>query len=238
MFNRVFLLCLLEALLLASPNRAQTTDNIKVIRKQMDELQRSLKQIQKEIEGIQSALLVLARQGRSDQKQSIRLNLDGVPFQGEKTAKVTVVEYFDYQCPFCGLFAVRTLPQFESEYVRTGKVKLVMREFPFETNHPQALKAAEAARCADDQASFWPMHSKLMDNPGALDRPSLSRYAKDIGLNLGVFDACIDTDKYTERIRQDVAEGLKAGVSGTPLFLLGLTEGGGTSFKSLQVLEG
>lgn len=169
---------------------------------------------------------------------SLDLVVDDNPFRGDKSAKVTLVEYFDYQCPFCASFEDETMPQVSSDYVLRGKVKYVVRDFPLVAEHPYALQASEAAHCANDQGKFWRMHDALLGNSDALDRPKLSLYAQDIGLDLASFDKCVDSGKYTSTIKANMAAGTKAGVVGTPTFFLGVTDSSGQKIVSLRRLEG
>jgi protein-disulfide isomerase len=96
------------------------------------------------------------------------LNLKGDPFKGEKNAKVTLVEFSDYQCPFCARHVRATLPPLESEYIATGKIKYVFRNFPIASIHPLAFKAHEAANCSGEQDKYWEMHDRLFANSKAL----------------------------------------------------------------------
>jgi protein-disulfide isomerase len=151
-----FFLPLLAALLFPSANPAQTSDDLKSLKKQIDEIQEGQKEIRKQIEALRDLLLI--RQNLVHPGAPVDLDLEGAPFQGNPRAKVTLVEFFDYQCPFCGLHFSRTLPKLMIEYVHAGKVKYVLRDLPLEMMHPHAFKAAEAASCAEDQGKFWPMH--------------------------------------------------------------------------------
>jgi protein-disulfide isomerase len=129
------------------------------------------------------------------------------------------------------------LPQLDREYIQTGKVKYVFRHFPL-SSHKQAFKAAEAANCAGEQGKFWQMHARLFENQGALSVEDLSRYAQSLDLDWPKFQQCLEGGKYAAAIRQDIEEGQKAGVSGTPTFFLGLTEPGGSKVKVLKVIRG
>jgi protein-disulfide isomerase len=133
-------------------------------------------------------------------------------------ARVAVIEYSDFECPFCGKFARETLPALEAKYVRTGKVLLVFRQFPLPI-HALAYKAAEGTLCAGRQDRFWEMHDQLFLNR-ALDEGSLRRYARVIGLNEQQFESCLQGEA-ADAVRQEVESGKTLGVSGTPTFLLG-----------------
>jgi len=144
-------------------------------------------------------------------------SVDDDPFIGEEDAPVTVIEFTDYQCPFCGRHFTQTFGQIKSTYIDTGKVKYVTRDYPL-SFHPFAQKAAEATECAEDQGKFWEMHDKLFANQTALDIPSLKTYAGSLGLNQATFDSCLDGGTHAAEVQKDLADGQAAGISGTPGF--------------------
>lgn len=147
------------------------------------------------------------------------ISVDDDAFLGKENAPVTIVEFSDYQCPFCERFYLQTLDQLKKEYIDTGKVKLVYRDFPLEF-HPYAQKAAEAAECAGEQGKYYQMHNKLFENQVAIDIPDLKKYAKDIGLNTAQFNTCLDTGKMKSEVENDYQEGISYGVTGTPAFFI------------------
>ncbi len=132
---------------------------------------------------------------------------------GDKNAKVTLIEFSDFQCSFCARHNP-TLDKILSDY--QGKVRLVFRHFPLTNIHPYAAKAAEASECANDQGKFWEMHDKLFANQDKLTVADLKQYAKDLGLNQSKFDGCLDSGKYTDQINKQSAEAQAAGITGTP----------------------
>ena len=141
-------------------------------------------------------------------------------FRGEEDAPVTMIEFSDFQCPFCGRFFTQTLPLIEEQYLKTGKVKFVYKDFPLESIHPMALPAALAARCAGEQGKFWEYHDIIFENQALLSDSSLKQWASDLGLNTGDFNSCLDSQKYLSEIRKDLQEGEAAGIRGTPGFLI------------------
>ena len=156
-------------------------------------------------------------------KADIKIGDD--PVIGNKDAKVTIIEFSDYQCPFCQRFFEQTLPQIDQEYIKTGKVKLVYKDFPLNAIHPQAQKAAESANCALEQNKYWEYHDALFrrgsewsGNDKAVD--VFKSIAKDLKLDTKKFDSCLDTSKYAAEISKDTAEGSAAGVTGTPAFFI------------------
>jgi protein-disulfide isomerase len=138
------------------------------------------------------------------------------PSKGVSDAKVTIVEFSDFECPFCTR-AEDTVKQVMQKY--EGKVRLVYRDFPLPF-HPNAAKAAEAARCAGDQGKYWEMHEKLFANQKALEPAALKGYAKDLGIDQGKFDKCLDSGEKAKLVADDRKAGEDAGVSGTPAFFI------------------
>jgi len=134
------------------------------------------------------------------------------------------MEFSDYQCPFCARHFRETLPQLEKDYIITGKVKYVFRNFPIESIHPLAFKAAEAANCAGEQGKYWEMHDRLFANQKTLTPPDLSRHAKAIGLDMAQFQPCLDSGAQAAKIRADIQDGVALRVKSTPTFLLIQTE--------------
>lgn len=138
---------------------------------------------------------------------------------GNANASVTIIEFSDFECPYCGKFFTETLPLIKQNYINTGKVKLVYRDFPL-SFHPDSEKAAEAAECAGEQSKYWEMHDKLFEDQTALSVDNLKQYAKDIGLDSAKFNSCLDSGKMSTEVQKDLADGQSYGVSGTPTFFI------------------
>ncbi len=128
------------------------------------------------------------------------------------------------------------MPQIEKEYLETGKVKHMFMDFPLPM-HKNAQKASEAGHCAGDQGKFWEMHDKLFENSRALGAENLLKYAEALGLDMKKFKECLDGGKSAEQIKKIMAEGVKAGVTGTPAFLLGFVESDG-KVKAVKKISG
>ena len=139
---------------------------------------------------------------------------------GATNASVVMVEYSDFQCPYCGRFYTQTEQQIMDAYVSTGKVRFVYRHFPLSQVHSYAEKAAEASECAADQGKFWEYHNKLFENQKSLYLNSLKQYASDIGLNSTQFNTCLDSGVMQQRVSQDYKAGASSGVSSTPTFFV------------------
>src|SRR4029453_6325636 len=125
---------------------------------------------------------------------------------GAPSAKVVMIEFSDYQCPFCGRYANETFAPLMAQYVNTGKIRYIFKNFPLEGIHPLAEKAAEAAECMGEQGKYWEAHERLFKNQKALDAKQLSEHALALGLNVPKFQQCLDTGKYTAKVKADAAE--------------------------------
>jgi protein-disulfide isomerase len=165
------------------------------------------------------------------------ISVEGAPFKGDENAKLTLIEFTDYESPFCARHARETMPRIEKDYIQTGKVKYVVRNFPVEIIHKSAFRAAEAARCAGEQGKFWEMHARLLAAQKALDPQGLSESAGALGLDVAKFQACLDSGKDAATIRKDLAEAEKVGVRATPTFFFGLTQANGSKITAVRMLR-
>jgi protein-disulfide isomerase len=163
------------------------------------------------------------------------LSVRGETFRGDSGARVALIEYADFECPYCGEYERKTFPQILSDYIQTGKVKYFYRDLPLPM-HARALPAARAARCAGEQGKYWEMYDSLFAKQNALSAPALLDRAQTLGLDTAKFTECQSSEKYTADIQKSVSEALKLGIDGTPTFFLGVVEPGGdvTIEKRLQ----
>lgn len=175
------------------------------------------------------------------QKVAVPADLAGsAPSLGNPDAPVTIVEFGDFQCPFCGRFFQTTEKQIIEQYVKTGKARFVYRDFAF--LGPESEWAANAAECANEQGKFWQYHDYLYghqqgENAGAFSKDNLKSFARALGLNTAQFDQCFDSDKYLEAVHRDTEEGRSAGISGTPgTFVNGRLVQGAVPFAQFQVV--
>ena len=202
-------------------------------------LQRELQTIKEMLQGRQAPTAAPAQApAPAPEAQTVVLSIDGAPIKGDKNAKVTLVEFTDYQCPFCSRHFRDTLPQIENDYIKTGKIRYILKEFPLESIHPLAFKAAEAANCSGEQEKYWEMHDRLFANQNALAAQQLPGHAEALGLDAGKFKACLDSGKYAAKVRKDLNDAQKAGATGTPTFFLGLTDSKGSEVRSVRKLVG
>jgi protein-disulfide isomerase len=152
--------------------------------------------------------------------------LEGAEFRGRRDARVALVEYSDFQCPYCSKFANVTLPEIVKRYVETGKVLLVFRHLPLGSRHSAALQAAEASSCAGRENRFWQMHDWIFASTRTLDTRSFLAQAESMGLDRVKFEKCLHLGETRERIESDARQARQLGVSGTPAFLIGFIRNG------------
>lgn len=165
--------------------------------------------------------------------------------EGDVNAPVTIIEYSDFQCPFCGNFARQILPELRTKYVDTGKVRLIFRHFPLNTAcnsalssdlHPNACAAARAAECAADQNLFKEYHDELFlddSRRNALATVNLKQYGTNVGVDQATFDACVDGTSKATRVQADVASGIALGVTATPTCFVGAQKISGPTKEQL-----
>jgi protein-disulfide isomerase len=144
---------------------------------------------------------------------------------GKDDAPLVLVEYTDYQCPFCQQFHNTAYAQIKANYIDTGKLRFVSRDFPLDF-HENARRSAVAARCAAEQGKYWELRHVMIVNASQLQPDKLNGYAASASMDVNKFKACVDSDKYRAAIDKDVAEGQAAGVNGTPSFVLGRVQNG------------
>lgn len=167
------------------------------------------------------ALVALPNRGQS---VAVSTELSSFPAKGSPEAPVTVVEYADFQCPGCAYFATNLEAGITQDYVDTGKVRFIYHEMPL-NQHRNAIPAAEAARCANDQGKFWDMHALLFANQQqwasqARPGPQFGVYAQQLGLDQAAFDQCVSSGKYRATIQAAQRAAFGAGIQSTPTFVI------------------
>lgn len=168
----------------------------------------------------------LAAPDAAPQSTPVRMPLDALEqARGNADAPVTIVEFTDYQCPYCRRFQAESWPALERNYVDTGKVRFIVRDLPLKI-HSSARPAAEAAHCAGEQGQFWPMHAALLARSMRLDEASLLAGAQSLGLDVRRFRECLTSNKYETAIVRNIAQAEVLGVKGTPTFIIGRTTHG------------
>ena len=177
-------------------------------------------------------------------KLVMKISADNDPVIGNPDAPITIIEFSDFQCPFCARFFTQTLPLIYEEYIDQGKVKLVFRDYPIQSIHPNAVPASVASECANEQGKFKEMHDILFGNQNewskqeTVDALSLfSQYATEIQLEQETFDSCLTSGKYIDEIQKDLVDGQNYGVSGTPGFFVGNDQIGYVQIKGAQPFD-
>lgn len=236
--------CLTVAPMLSSPRlsaasgpQQNTADRIQALEASQRELQRQIQALQTQIEELK-ALLLARPAGPPGPPPVTGLVLPaGGATRGSAKAALTIVEYTDFECPFCARYVRESYPSLIREFVDAGRVRYVLRHLPLESIHPSARGAAQAAECARQQGKFWEMHDRLFANPQALSRADLERTAEALGLGMPAFRQCVDSPAAAQAVSRDVEEAMRAGVTATPSFIIGATQPDG-SVKALRRLSG
>ncbi|WP_423840543.1 DsbA family protein [Vibrio mytili] len=148
-----------------------------------------------------------------------------LPVLGSKDATIAIIEFSDFQCPYCKRFTDNAFKQIKENYIDTGKVQYVARDFPLNF-HPQAMPAAIAATCSLKQDSYWPMRDVLFSNPKQLGDELYQKAATDLSLDMQAFADCLKDQSVADKVEGDLALGKSLGVRGTPSFLIGRVENG------------
>ena len=226
----------------AVPGLGQSEDELTKMRKEIEALKEGQKALQKDLQDIkgllQARMTPPPAQGPQEAlAQPVALSIDGAPFLGSKDAKVTLVEFSDFQCPFCARHSQQTLPSIVKEYIDAGKIKYVLRDFPIAALHPQAQKSHEAAHCAGEQGKYWEMYHRLFGNVRAQDTENLTAHAKTLRLDVKKFDQCVVSGRHAATVKKAIEEGQRAGVRGTPTFFVGAS-GDGRTVQATRMLRG
>jgi protein-disulfide isomerase len=212
------------------PAQQSSTDDL---RKEIQALSESVKAMQKDLQEIKA---MLANRAPAPPPEIVALDLANAHSRGDSSARLLLIEFSDYQWPFCARHVRETAPQIDKEYVETGKVKHVFLDFPLESIHKLAFKAAEAAGCAGEQGKYWEMHDRLYANQKDLEQ--WNAHAQAIGLDVPKFEECLNSGRQAASIRRDMAQGQKASVTGTPAFFLAYADPKSSQIKTVVRLTG
>jgi len=201
----------------------------------IQELKKGQAEIKKELEEIRK-LLTPTPPPAAAEKLEVAVAVGSIVVRGSQDAPVTMIEFSDYQCPFCKRHVDQTVPGLVKDYVETGKLRYALRDFPLAGIHPLAAKAAEAARCAGEQGKYWEMHDRLFANQKELQVEKLPAQAQALGLDESKFRECLDQDRYAAAVQMDVAEGTQLGITGTPTVVVGMSDG--AQAKNAVIIRG
>ena len=194
-----------------------------ITRQQAEDILNELRQIRQLLEQQQAKA-----PGQPDRQGPARakLNLDGFQMLGNRQAPLTVVEFTDYQCPFCRQFHMTAYGDLKKNYIDTGKVRFYSRDLPLDF-HANAMRAAQAGRCAAEQGKFWQLRDVMEANPDKLELADLVEDAGGLKMNVAAFRSCVESEKYKNAIQTDVMEAMKIGATGTPTFVVGKSTANG-----------
>lgn len=203
-----------------------------------NEIKAQIQKLQEQLTQLAEAMTPLPQ---GVERVQVAVSPDDDTFLGSADAPVTIIEFSDFQCPFCKRFYERTWPQLKKAYVETGKVRVIYRDFPLGF-HQNAQPAAEATECADEQGAYWKMHDRLFerqeewaDSPNA--KELFGRYAQALGLDAALFSKCLEAGRYADEVKKDYQDGIVYGVEGTPTFFInGYKVMGAQPFEVFQQL--
>jgi len=203
-------ICLLSAVAHAaqSPDLAALQGEVQVLKTQQQQILASLDELKK---------LLKTRNEPPEVKVPDTLNVAGEPFRGDASATLAIIEYADFECPFCRRFEHDTFPQIRDAYIGTGKVKYFYRDLPLPF-HPHSMPAAQAARCAAEQGKLWEMHDSLFAEPASLDASDIDARATKLGINIS---PCMASDRFAATIQKEIGDAAGMQISGTPTFVIG-----------------
>ncbi len=240
--SRGILICLM-ILGLSHVALAQGRDKKKAMQEEISALKQDVRTLEEEQQKISEQLDDLKKmlQTNSGTRQSIQapaiVALRGEPVRGDSSARIAVIEYADFECPFCGQYMRQAYPQIVDNYIRTGKVKYFYRDLPL-SMHSHAMVAAQAALCAGDQGKFWEMHDSLFANQAALTENDMANRAKSLGMDPGQLTQCVSSQKYSNEIEKSATEAQSMGIDGTPTFFLGVIQDNGNVVKVEKTIVG
>jgi len=233
------LFCLLILISCDNPEQQtkKETDWVKEeILEQLTMLRKDVKSLKNDIAKMDGKLSNVGNQRptvKTNAPKQVKLNL-GIS-TGDKKAKIAIVEFTDYQCPYCARHSKTVLPKIKEEFVKTGKVKYVMYDFPL-AFHKQAKSASVAARCADKQDNFWGMHDTIFNNPRKLSNEFYTTAATKLKINTATFKECLKDSDVARAVEENIEYGNSLGVTGTPKFYVGKING--DSIEQVIVISG
>ena len=205
---------------------AGSSEDVSSLKSEMEALKQGQKAIQKDLKELKTLLKALTTRNVKPTQKPFKpsdVSIDGSPVMGQADAPITIVEFTDYQCPFCRRHATGPFAQIVKDYVDSGKVRYVVRQFPLKAIHPKAVKASEASLCAGDQGQYWEMHHRIFNKTKSFGQEEWVRHAEEMGLAMGAFKDCLESGKNASRVEQDLKEGKALGIRGTPGFFIGRT---------------
>jgi protein-disulfide isomerase len=238
-----FAAALAALVLLAVPATAQQSSmpsaELEALQQDIQQLKAGQAEVLRRLEALQKAVEAGGSGRRREAPfRGAEISITDAPSKGSVDAKLVLIEFSDYQCPFCRRFSNSTLPQILKDYVDTGKMRYVFRDFPLPSIHPAATEAAVAARCAGQQGKYWEMHDRFFADPKSVQAKNWKDHAEALDLDGADFDVCMADESHERAVRQSAADGGKIGVSGTPTLFLGTLGPDGETVKATEIIRG
>ncbi|MDQ3068535.1 MAG: DsbA family protein [Acidobacteriota bacterium] len=212
--------------LFSTPACAQSQE-VEALRKELEALKLQQAQMGEELRRLQQSMGV----------RPASLSIGNAPSRGSAAAPLVLVEFSDYECPFCIRHFTQTMPELEREYISTGKLRYVFMDFPIDQLHPEALKGHEAARCGGEQGKYWEMHNRLFSPAGTHGAEQLKQLASAVGLDRARFDACLDSGRMQPAVRESINKATQLGADGTPQMYLAVADANG-SLRIVRSIRG
>jgi protein-disulfide isomerase len=217
--RRKLLVSVVGALLYALPLSAQVANE--AVLERLKTLEDAIRSLERQITLLTGSLRPSTPPSPVAEMPAVMLRNLGSRVKGASTARIAIVEFSDYECPFCRQHASGVYRELLAKFVDTGRVSYHFRNLPLEQIHPNARKAAEAAECAGEQNKFWEFHDALFANQKALTLRDLESHARSLGLDVLSFGSCLSQEKMAAKVEADRAEAKQLGLTGTPAFLIG-----------------
>jgi protein-disulfide isomerase len=210
-------ICAAILLMIISEHAGLAQKSAPNMQNEIEALKKGQAAINKELQEIKDMLISIGARPPEKDIRGIDFELANYPIKGSSAARLIMVDFTDYQCPYCGRYARETLPEIIKQYVDSGKLRYAILDLPL-PNHQKAPKAAEASHCAGDQGKFWEMHDQMMAKQESLD--NLSSYATSLNLDINRFEDCLKTNSYAVDVRKPAALASKLDVRAVPGFVL------------------
>jgi protein-disulfide isomerase len=166
------------------------------------------------------------------------IDVAGAPARGSDDAVVTLIEFSEYECPYCIRHFRETMPRIAQQYIDTGRIRYVFRDFPIDQLHPGAIRGHEAARCAAEQGKFWEMHARMFSAPGTHTDPQIEAQATAIGLDVAALRACVQSGRHLAEIEKMGRIASEFGATGTPAFVLGRRDPATDQVRIVKAITG
>ncbi len=212
----------------ATPEKEQAEEaSLELVLEQLQELKNELRALRSEMGELKKEVGEIHRVAvrPPEPPAPTTAELGDREIMGSAEATVAIIEFSDYQCPYCKRFQRQTFPRIKQNYIDTGKVRYIFRDFPLQEIHSEAVSAAVSANCSGQQGKFWEMHGALFNSQGKLGPKLYSAKAQELGLNIEDFESCLADPAQVEKVNNDMVYGQSLGIRGTPHFLVGRVEG-------------